>query len=358
MQPSFLHRLFWGLVFVAVGAVFLLNQTGTVHIDIGDLFSDFWPVFLILIGLQGLLLQRSGGVFWNAILLLIGVVFLGRNLGFLTWDPHDLFRMIGPVVLILIGLGIMARGSGSKRRRADEPDYGWNPVTPPQTPGDPRPPMGPPPAPPLTDDPNAPFSDAYAGSQAGGAGAADPTSTGPGTGSPASSPNASHHHHGHSRFYERMERRNHRREERRQRMEQRHRCRNNWRWDPHATHHSRFIGDVYIGQEYWELRPMNISHFIGDTTLDLTKAQIPVGETRVYVSCFIGDVKVFVPNDPGIGVQVMSSSLIGDVRVWDQQRGGFFNQLSVESPGFSDAEKRVVLIASAFIGDVRVTKVG
>jgi lia operon protein LiaF len=103
---------------------------------------------------------------------------------------------------------------------------------------------------------------------------------------------------------------------------------------------------------------MNISHFIGDTTLDLTKAQIPVGETRVYVSCFIGDVKVFVPNDPGIGVQVMSSSLIGDVRVWDQQRGGFFNQLSVESPGFSDAEKRVVLIASAFIGDVRVTKVG
>ena len=29
---------------------------------------------------------------------------------------------------------------------------------------------------------------------------------------------------------------------------------------------------------------MNISHFIGDTVLDLTKAQIPAGETRLHIS--------------------------------------------------------------------------
>ena len=103
---------------------------------------------------------------------------------------------------------------------------------------------------------------------------------------------------------------------------------------------------------------MTISHFIGDTTLDLTKAQIPLGETKVYVSSFIGDVKVFVPNDLSIGIQVVSSCLIGDVKVLDQKRGGMFNQMTVETPHFPDIDKRVVLVVSCFIGDVRVTKVG
>jgi len=69
-------------------------------------------------------------------------------------------------------------------------------------------------------------------------------------------------------------------------------------------------------------------------------------------------VKVFVPGDANVGIQVVSSSLIGDVRVWEQKRGGLFNSMSVESPYYADADKRVVLVASAFIGDVRVTKVG
>jgi lia operon protein LiaF len=135
-------------------------------------------------------------------------------------------------------------------------------------------------------------------------------------------------------------------------------------WKSHDWHdtsrdnHSRFIGDVHLGNDYWELRPMSISHFIGDTTLDLTKAQIPIGETRIYVSSFIGDVKVFAPNDLGVGLQVVSSCLIGDVKVLDQKRGGMFNQMSVETPNYVDSDKRVVLIVSSFIGDVRVTKVG
>ncbi|MBW5446914.1 hypothetical protein GE107_12670 [Cohnella sp. CFH 77786] len=157
---------------------------------------------------------------------------------------------------------------------------------------------------------------------------------------------------------ERHEARMRERMERRAERWERHHHHGNWGWNPNAAQHNRFIGDVHVGHDYWELRPMNISLFIGDTTLDLTKAQIPLGETKIHVSCFIGDVKVFVPNDLSVGVQVVSSSLIGDVRVWDHKRGGFFNHMSVETPSYSDTDKRIVLIASAFIGDVRVTKVG
>lgn len=365
MQPSILYRFLWGMVLVAVGVVFLLNQTGVISIDIGYLFANFWPVIIILFGIQGLLLQRSGGFVWNAIIVAIGFVFLGRNLNWFEWSVGDLFSMIGPLLLILFGLGMITKGAGPKNRKNADPSggYGWNPVTPPPA-SDRRPeepPLGPPPAPPLTDDPNASFSGFDYG-PAAGSGMGTGASTGSGTGyasntppprpdTPPVSPSAPYS------------------------KERRHRCSNGmnrgqdgwghkqhhaewWSYDPNAAQHHRFIGDVHIGQDYWELRPMNISHFIGDTTLDLTKAQIPVGETKIYVSCFIGDVKVFVPNDPGVGIQVVSSTLIGDVKVWDNKRGGLFNHMSVETPSYSDADKRVVLIVSAFIGDVRVTKVG
>nr|AYQ75645.1 hypothetical protein EAV92_13870 [Cohnella candidum] len=278
-------------------------------------------------------------------------------MGWFEWNLGDLFSMIGPVILILVGISMMARGSRPKRDRRSDDDsrhYGWNPVTPPPVPPVPpapsAPPQGPPPAPPLTDDPGASFTDAGR--------AYPPPPPGPteGRSSPEGAPIFRDERR--DRYHERMERYRERMERREMRWK-RHHGHGNWRhYDPHAAQHHRFIGDVHIGQDYWELKPMNISHFIGDTTLDLTKAQIPLGETRIYVSCFIGDVKVFVPNDLSIGVQVVSSSLIGDVRVWDHRRGGFFNHMSVETPSYADTEKRVVLVASSFIGDVRVTKVG
>ncbi|RIE05487.1 hypothetical protein D3H35_00065 [Cohnella faecalis] len=50
MQSSFLHRFFWGIVVIAIGVVFLLNQTGAASFDIGELFSVYWPVIVIFSG--------------------------------------------------------------------------------------------------------------------------------------------------------------------------------------------------------------------------------------------------------------------------------------------------------------------
>ena len=63
---------------------------------------------------------------------------------------------------------------------------------------------------------------------------------------------------------------------------------------------------------------MNISAFIGDTVIDLTKAQIPYGETKINISSFIGDVKVFVPEDMDLGVTVTTNSFIGDMSLLNQ----------------------------------------
>lgn len=323
MQSSIVHRLCWGLLIVAIGVIFLLNQTGVITMSIGEFFSTFWPVFMIFAGIQGLLQQRAGGLWWNPIVILIGFFFLGRNLNWFDWSIGDVIHLIWPIALILFGIGMIFRPWKSSDMQVNGEK--WNPITPPIPPVPPMPP-GPPPAPPELDE----FERS-----------AGPYLSKQPLEQQEQPPKTNSKHYG---------------------WKQKHEHTEWWKahdWsNPNRINHSRFIGDVHLGNDYWELRPMSVSHFIGDTTLDLTKAQIPIGETRIYVSSFIGDVKVFVPNDFGLGIQVISSCLIGDVKVLDQKRGGVFNQMSVETPRYADTDKRVVLVVSSFIGDVRVTKVG
>ncbi|MBB6669670.1 cell wall-active antibiotics response protein LiaF [Cohnella nanjingensis] len=343
MQQSVLHRIFWGIVLIGIGVIYFLNQTGTITIDIGDLFKNFWPVIIILVGVQGLLLQRQGGYWWNPIVVLVGVFFLGRNLEWFDWEFGDLIRVAVPFIMIFFGIMLVTRGARHKpdRKGKSWETKGWDAVTPPYTPPKPPEPNYPPPPPPAPyDHPNA-FG--------------EPSAPGP-DGSVPPQPNGQSGPNDY-RPNDPQSYRQKVRQEAERMWKDYHRMPGH-KWGGQREGHSRFIGDLHIGHDYWELKPMSLSHFIGDTTIDLTRAQIPAGETRIYVSSFIGDVKVFVPNDFSIGIRVVSSCLIGDVKVLEQHRGGIFNQMAVETPSFPDTDRQVVLIVNTFIGDVRVTKVG
>ncbi|WP_235885381.1 cell wall-active antibiotics response protein LiaF [Paenibacillus cymbidii] len=131
-----------------------------------------------------------------------------------------------------------------------------------------------------------------------------------------------------------------------------------WQWQQGVQHRSSFIGDIHMGKEFWKLEPMNISHFIGDTVIDLTTASIPNGETRIDVSAFIGDVKLFVPNDMQVEVKVSTSAFIGDMKVFDRHEGGLFRNMQMQTPRYADADKKIRVNVSMFIGDVTVKRVG
>ncbi|MCU6340210.1 cell wall-active antibiotics response protein, partial [Enterobacter quasiroggenkampii] len=49
---------------------------------------------------------------------------------------------------------------------------------------------------------------------------------------------------------------------------------------------------------------------------------------------------------------------LGDVRVFNQEKEGFMNNLQVETPYYYEAGKKVKISVSTFIGDVKVMKVG
>ncbi|WP_219835945.1 cell wall-active antibiotics response protein LiaF [Paenibacillus sp. R14(2021)] len=379
MNGNFINRFMWGLFIIIVGVGLLLRQSGYVDFDIGAVVSVFWPVILLFLGAQNLL-QRMvygrGSAFGSGVLIIVGFIFLGRNLQLFDWSIGEIVKFAGPLVIIIFGLSMIFKPKS--RKKSEHPSDGWQaynygafdkPV---------------PPAPPLHPDPTKPMDEAEgeerdtveAGPVSGGESdpygthISQPNPNGPrqqrGAGHEAPPYNRHNDHYAHryqqkmerwelraAKFRERIERQNsrHHQHHRHERVEW-------WNHDPNVQTRSGFIGDIYLGNDYWELKPMNISHFIGDTVLDLTKAQILPGETVITISSFIGDVKVYLPSDYEFGVHVVSSAFIGDVAVLEQKEGGIFKNMDIETPFFQETDKKIKLIVSTFIGDVRVTKVG
>ena len=102
-------RIFWGLILVAVGGLFLLETLGKA--DAGDIISDFWPVILILIGLWILLSSGFRNVLSPLILIALGAIFLLINLGVFE---HNVWNYAWPAAIVILGLWLILRPAFSR----------------------------------------------------------------------------------------------------------------------------------------------------------------------------------------------------------------------------------------------------
>lgn len=126
-------RVIIGLVIVIIGIVLIVDRLG-LEVDVGQVLS-YWPIVLIIIGLKWLVSpfltaeeeeNKRLSFSWTrlitaVILLVIGVLYLGRNTGFIDPEYIGMFWSIFfPVILILIGISLI-RGrvvKGGKGRTA------------------------------------------------------------------------------------------------------------------------------------------------------------------------------------------------------------------------------------------------
>jgi lia operon protein LiaF len=56
MAKQKMESLFWGLIIILIGVLFLINNMGWGDIDIWELIGKFWPVILIYIGVKNIIL--------------------------------------------------------------------------------------------------------------------------------------------------------------------------------------------------------------------------------------------------------------------------------------------------------------
>jgi predicted membrane protein len=93
-----------GIVLAGIGVLLLLQN---LSIPGFDEIERFWPVILIVVGVaQAARSIGMGGKVWGGAICLAGMVFLLQNFGIIQ---HDVWRFLWPGILILVGLGMLAR---------------------------------------------------------------------------------------------------------------------------------------------------------------------------------------------------------------------------------------------------------
>ncbi|ARK29181.1 cell wall-active antibiotics response protein LiaF [Halalkalibacter krulwichiae] len=116
-----------------------------------------------------------------------------------------------------------------------------------------------------------------------------------------------------------------------------------------------FIGDIHYMGESYELNDLTIWNGIGDVRIDLSKAIIPEGETVVIVQCMIGQIDFFVPED--LAVTIQASTIVGEIYLFHEKHEGINQQLSIATRHYKQSPRRVKLVLSTVIGEVKVRAV-
>ncbi len=103
-------RLYVGSVIVVVGVILLLDNLDA--LDAGDVFGNWWPVFVIV---AGLLMWLANPRHWAAPLIVtaVGVALLLSAL-----DIVDIGDFLWPAILVLVGLLVIFR-RGPRGRTAE-----------------------------------------------------------------------------------------------------------------------------------------------------------------------------------------------------------------------------------------------
>lgn len=96
-------RIVTGIFIIAIGIAFMLDILEV--IDAGSIFSIYWPVILIAVGIATLI-DRSSSSFFGIILILIGIYFQLNQLDLDILNHVDLSELIWPIIIIVIGIRI------------------------------------------------------------------------------------------------------------------------------------------------------------------------------------------------------------------------------------------------------------
>lgn len=113
-----------------------------------------------------------------------------------------------------------------------------------------------------------------------------------------------------------------------------------------------FIGEVRLMKNPFDLTDLNISGFIGDVKIDLSKAIVPEGESTIVISGIIGDIDIYVPAD--LEVAITSSAFVGDMDIIGDRSSGLSSKIHASSSNYNNSSRKVKISISLFIGDVDV----
>ena len=230
---------------------------------------------------------------FGLILILVGIILLGRTLDIFYVTFGEIFRFILPIGIILLGVWLIIR----KHREAEKirsdihhGQYGSVGYEPPA--------------------PGTPGASRYAADRSDRTGTRDTTQAGQQT---AEQPQHN---------------------------------------DSGKTRYSKFLGDMFIDCKNVSLESVEVSGGVGDAEINLSGGRLARGLNRMIISGFIGDIRLFAPKDMAIFTHC--SNFVGDINVADKHSSGLGNNLDWQTDNYNTAESKLYIAANSFIGDIKV----
>lgn len=102
MRRSNFNQIFWGLVILVVGVLFLAQNLGYLQ-DYS--FWRYLPALLIILGLYQLFINKFHAWTGSVLVIVIGTYLLLATLQFISWGTFG--SLIWPTILIMVGLTII-----------------------------------------------------------------------------------------------------------------------------------------------------------------------------------------------------------------------------------------------------------
>ncbi len=103
------RKSFFGpILLITIGLIFLGNNLGIIPGEGWEIIWRLWPVLLIIAGLNDLV--RREGIAWPILLIGAGVFFLLNNFGPRIWVSWTQIIQLWPVLLIAAGIDLMFKG--------------------------------------------------------------------------------------------------------------------------------------------------------------------------------------------------------------------------------------------------------
>jgi len=115
----------------------------------------------------------------------------------------------------------------------------------------------------------------------------------------------------------------------------------------------KLLGDIYR-DGVWQVTDEEFWIGVGEVDLDMTRAEVPEGETEIRVFGFVGDVDLLVPE--GVGITVSSTAFVTDARVLGQKRESIVVPFHQASDDYETAERKIRLEVTSFVADIKVKR--
>lgn len=116
------------------------------------------------------------------------------------------------------------------------------------------------------------------------------------------------------------------------------------------------IGEFNRGGNGWVAEDTYLEFAAGSVKFDLTRAIIPEQTITLDITGTVGDIVIYLPEN--LPLKAHCYTAIGDIKVLHEQKSGFENMITLETPDYASATRKVEIISRLKVGSISVRQIG